>query len=219
MSGRPRCSARIGSMLTKYPTRPSRPGRVRPATGEPTMMSSWPAYRASKTWKAARRVVYRLAPFASPSATNASVNRRLQRVVTGAAPVAPEGRSRAVGREVEDRQRAGELPLPVGPEPFPFLAREHLVLPADEVGVARLRRRPCPRTSRPLFAVGPAQVVEEHRRREEVGDDVVEDQQDDVIGVGSPQQVDAEEWTVLQVEGAAGQIGQSAMVGRGVRPR
>ncbi|CAM3618085.1 hypothetical protein COSO111634_20830 [Corallococcus soli] len=41
--------ARSTSVFTKKPMRPSVSARVRPATGAPTLTSSWPAYRDSRS--------------------------------------------------------------------------------------------------------------------------------------------------------------------------
>lgn len=123
-----------------------------------------------------------------------------------------------VGREVEDGPGAGELAPPVRPQTLPFLRREHLLLPADEVAEAR-GCRPRPGGARRLLDVGSAQVVEEHRGRQEVADDVVHHHQDDVLRGRSTQEMKAEEGPALQVEGAADQFGQPGRDGRGIERR
>ena len=53
----------------------------------------------------------------------------------------------------------------------------------------------------PLGRIEPAELVDEHRKRPEVGDDVVEDDQQNVIVRRAAQEVDPEERSLLQVKG------------------
>src|SRR5262249_43645750 len=121
---------------------------------------------------------------------------------------AGDGRPGKVGREVEHGERTRELLTPVGPVPLAEWSGHQLMLPAREVGVASSRRRKVAAAPRSLGYVRAPQLVEKDRRRPEVGDDVVEDQENDVLGARAAQEMDPEQGSALQVEGAASQLGQ-----------
>ena len=49
-------------------------------------------------------------------------------------------RTRPIGRQIERRQRPGQVLAPVVPQPLAFLSREHLLLPEREIAIRRRSR-------------------------------------------------------------------------------
>ena len=122
----------------------------------------------------------------------------------GAAAPREDGRTRPVGRQVEHRGRAGELPLPVLPEPLALGAGQQLGLPADEVAVLLGRSRQRRGPAGALGRVERLHLLDHQDQRPEIADDVVDTQQEDVIVRGAPEEVHAHERPALQVKRAVG---------------
>ena len=120
----------------------------------------------------------------------------------GAAAPGEDRRARPVGRQVEHRRRAGELPLPVFPEPLALGAGQQVGLPVDEVAVflGRGRQRRGPAVA--LGRVERLHLLQHQDQRPEVTDDVVDGQQEDVIVRGASEEVHAHQRPSLQVERA-----------------
>ena len=86
--------------------------------------------------------------------------------------------------------------------PFALFSGNHLMLPAHEVSVPDAAV-----ATRPIDPQAPArtlaEVVDEHGGRPEVGNDVVDDKEDNVLSSRSVEQMDSEKRPLLQVEGPA----------------
>lgn len=103
-SGAPETSARSASMLTKWPTRRSRPGASRPATGTPIAKSSWPHQRWSSAWSAASQIMNVVARSRRPSTPiRATSGASMPKCTLAASESARAGRGRSSGSASEGR--------------------------------------------------------------------------------------------------------------------
>ena len=148
--------------------RPGRPGRCR---------------RRRRTWKAASRVMNRVAPCSA--AEGAQAARRAPgrgRTGDGGAAEALHGRARPVGGQVEGGRRVRqELPLPVGQLALQGLALQPVALPDGEVGVLDRQLRQGRRRPAAKALVEGGELADQHAHGPAVGDDVVQVEQQGVL--------------------------------------
>ncbi len=113
--------------------------------------------------------------------------------------------ARAVAGQLQDRQFAGQLLLPV----FPGLVAARAVnigeLPADKVGKLRLQSRQFRPLTRALGLVDVLQLVHQDVHRPQVRHDVMEHQEQNVLPLAAIQ-MDAQDRAAFQVEGLISQV-------------
>ena len=126
-----------------------------------------------------------------------------------AAALALHRRARAVGREVQDERKVGELTLPEGGLLGERLALPPLPLPEHVVGILHGERRERRRAPLAARQVGEHQLAEEDLEGDPVGHQVVDGQEIEVLPRAELYEGHAHEGAALQVEGLA----------RGVRSR
>src|SRR6185437_5306150 len=89
--------------------------------------------------------------------------------------------SRPVGGQVQYRQWACQLALPVRPQSLALRAREHLGLPANIVGIVSRQRRQRRLYAGALRRVNHPEFVQKYRQRPEINHDVMHDQQQNML--------------------------------------
>ena len=105
-----------------------------------------------------------------------------------------------VGRQFEDRGRAGQPRLPILHLPAQPIPLQPLPLPGREVGVLDLHRGQRGRDAVAERFVEVRQLAQKDIHRPAVADDVVRRQKKDVVVAAQTQKGGAREWPALQIE-------------------
>ncbi|GAB4589192.1 hypothetical protein Ntsu_70240 [Nocardia sp. IFM 10818] len=138
----------------------------------------------------------------------------VDREVVGATGIGGDLRSRPIGRELDLLGQVGQLPGPVGDllggRRFRIgLRAEHLALPQRVVGVLHRQRRPGRGLSPAAGEVGGDHVAQQRAQREAVGADVVQHQDQHVLGLAQAEHRRAERQFAGDVEEDARQRGDA----------
>ena len=135
-----------------------------------------------------------------------------------AAGIALVRRTRAVGRQFEQRRGAFEMAFPEGDLGVQDVALQPGALPGRIVGVLDRERRQRVGQALREGRVQGADLAHQHAHRPAVGDDVVGGDQQDVFVVGQAQQLAADQRPGRQVERpdglGAGDLADQALPGR-----
>ncbi len=118
-------------------------------------------------------------------------------------------RPRPVGRQVEERGRAGQVLAPPGELPLELHSGEPAPLPDGEVGVLHRQGREIRRPTGESGPIEGREIAHEDPQRPAVRDDVVQGEQEGVLlpGGRQPQQSGAHQRTLDEVEGARRLVG------------
>ena len=114
------------------------------------------------------------------------------------------GRARTIGRQIDRGGGSGEVILPEFEHLVPCPAREVGLLPLHEVGVGRGDGLDLGSASGLGREVVFDEILDHHRDRPRVGDDVVHAEQRDVGVVGGAEELETDDGTTLEIEGTIG---------------
>jgi hypothetical protein len=124
-------------------------------------------------------------------------------------------RPRPVGRQVEDERHPGERVPPELPEPLSLRTGEARLLRRDHRGEVRLRLRQLGRRvgasgTGDLHPIENPEIAQQHRERPEIGDDMVDREDQRLLPGAEREERQAPGRTALQIEGPVGDLREAA---------
>ena len=120
-------------------------------------------------------------------------------------------RSRPVGRQIEHGQRAGQLFLPVVPEPFAGRTRQHCRLPTNEIRVLRVKGRERRGTTVLFRRIQHTEFIQYHRERPEIDHDMMNYQHQDMFLRRSSEHIHPHDRPAFQIKPALSFLDQPGL--------